>query len=186
MKERIHEKWKVRDIVFLAILSAVATCTAAVMAIVSQIYIFGLAQVATALQFSLFPAIALMKIRKPGCILFFCVFTGVVETFMSPVMGFSSFLTGIIIELLVWAIFRGYENDRAVFVASWLVIPMTLPFNLLYYRLFSREFMNLFFGSGLQAAAIGCVIAAVALSALGSFLGIKISRELIKAGVMKK
>jgi predicted neutral ceramidase superfamily lipid hydrolase len=69
MTNKIFEKFKVKDIVFLAIISAVALCTAAVMAVVSHIYIFGLAQLVTAFQFSFFLAIALMKesfqVRKP-------------------------------------------------------------------------------------------------------------------------
>lgn len=186
MKQSYLQKWTVRDVVFLAILSAVATCTAAVMAIVSHIYIFGLAQLVTALQFSLFPAIALMKVRKPGAILFFACFTGIVELFMAPVMFFSSIITGIVIELLVWLVFRGFDSDRAVFVAAWLFIPVTLPLNLLYYRLFSSELYQAFFSDGLKILCIVFVVGAFAVAALGSALGVKISRELTKAGVLKR
>lgn len=186
MSNSTFSHFTVRDIVFLAIISAVATCTAAVMAVVAHIYIFGLAQLVTALQFSLFPAIALMKVRKPGCILFFAIFTGIVELFMAPVMFFSSLITGIVIEVLIYLIFKGYENDKAVFFASWLFIPFTLPLNLLYYRLFSSELYDAFFGSGFQILAVVFVLAAIIVSALGAFLGIKISKELTKAGVLKR
>ncbi len=186
MRKQIFEKFTVKDIVFLAIISAVATCTAAVMAVVSQIYIFGLAQLVTALQFSLFPAIALVKTRKVGSVLFFAVFTGLVELFMAPVMFFSSLITGLVIELLVVFIFGGYQEDKAVFFAAWLFIPLTMPLNLLYYRLFSAELYDLFFGSGFQVLAVVFVVAAIAVSALGSFLGIRIGGELKRAGVLKK
>lgn len=186
MKQSYLQKLTVRDIVFLAILSAVATCTAAVMAIVAHIYIFGLAQLVTALQFSLFPAIALMKVRKPGAVLFFACFTGIVELFMAPVMFFSSIITGLVIEVLVWLVFKGYESNRAVFFAAWLFIPLTLPLNLLYYRLFSAELFSAFFGGGLQVLCVVFVLAAIAVAALGAALGVKISRELMKAGVLKK
>lgn len=187
MKERkVFERFTVKDVVFLAIISAVATCTAAVMAIVSQTYIFGLAQLATALQFSLFPAVALMKVRKVGTVMFFAVFTGIVELFMAPVMFFSSLFTGLLLELATVLVFKGYHSDKAVFLVSWLFIPLTLPLNLVYYMCFSKELFDLFFGSGFQAVAAVCMAAAVAVSALGAFLGIKISRELKKAGVMKK
>lgn len=185
MKEKIFKKFTVKDVVFLAIISAVTVCTAAVMAIVSHIYIWGLAQLVTALQFSLFPAIALMKTRKVGSVMFLAVFTGLVELFMAPVMFFSSIITGILLELLVVLIFKGYESNKAVFFASWLFIPVTLPFNLLYYRLFSADMYNLFFGSGFKLVSLACVIGAIAVSALGAFLGIKISKELKKAGVLK-
>lgn len=186
MKTKVFEKLTVKDVVFLAILSAVATCTAAVMAVVSQIHIFGLAQLVTALQFSLFPAVALMKVRKVGSILFFAVFTGIVELFMAPVMFFSSVLSGLVLEVLATVIFKGYQSDKAVFFVAWLFIPLTLPLNLLYYICFAGDMFQQFFGAGLQAAAVVCVLAAVAVSALGAFLGIKISRELKKAGVLKR
>ena len=180
------QKFTVRDVVFLAILSAVATCTAAVMAIVAHIYIFGLAQLVTALQFSLFPAIALMKVRKPGALLFFAVFTGLVELFMAPVMFFSSLICGLVLEALAGLIFRGFQSDRAVFFAAWLFIPCTLPLNLLYYRLFSPELYSAFFSGGLQVLAVVFVAGAVAAASLGAFLGIRISRELTRAGAMKR
>ena len=186
MKTKVFQKMTVKDVVFLAILSAVATCTAAVMAVVSQIHIFGLAQLVTALQFSLFPAVALMKVRKVGSILFFAVFTGIVELFMAPVMFFSSILTGLLLEVLAVLIFKGYQSDKAVFFASWLFIPLTLPFNLIYYICFAGDMFQQFFGLGLQMAAMACVLAAVAVSTLGAFLGIKISQELQKAGVLKR
>ncbi|MCR4742455.1 MAG: MptD family putative ECF transporter S component [Treponema sp.] len=186
MSDKIFEKFTVKDIIFLAIISAVALCTAAVMAIVSHIYIFGLAQLVTAFQFSLFPAIALMKVRKTGSILFFSLFTGLFELFMAPVMFVSSLLTGLILEILIILIFRGYKSNKAVFFASWLLIPMTLPFNALYYRLFSKEMFDLFFGQGFQILALVFVLASILVAALGSFLGIKISKELTKAGVLKQ
>lgn len=185
LQSKIFEKFTVKDIVFMAIISAVALCTAAVMAVVSHIYIFGLAQLVTGLQFSLFPAVALMKVRKPGTLFIFAFLTGIFELFMAPVMFFSSILTGLILEILVILIFRGYKSNKAVFFASWLFIPATLPFNLLYYRLFSKELWDLFFGSGFKILAVVFVVGTFAVCALGSFLGIKISKELKKAGVLK-
>lgn len=186
MKKAYFQKFTVRDVVFLAIISAVAVCTSAVMAIVAHTYIFGLAQLVTALQLSLFPAIALMKVRKPGTILFIALFTGVIELFMSPVMFFSSAIAGILCELLAGIIFRGFENDKAVFMASWLFVPLMMPLNIIYYRLFSEELFDAFFGGGLQMLAFIFVAGAIAVAALGAFLGVKISRELIRAGILRK
>ena len=64
MSDSVFDSFKVKDIVFLALISAVALCTAAVMAIVAHIYIYGLAQLVTAFQFAFFSAIAIMKVRK--------------------------------------------------------------------------------------------------------------------------
>ena len=64
MKEKGFEKFKVKDIVFLAIIAAVTLCTCAVMPLVAslQTVVFGIAQVVTALQISVFFTIGLMKI----------------------------------------------------------------------------------------------------------------------------
>ncbi len=186
MNNKVLQKLLVKDVVFLAIISAVATCTAAVMAFVANIYIFGLAQLVTGFQFSLFLAIALMKVRKPGTMMIFALLTGLVELFMAPVMFISSLLAGLILELLVIFVFKGYESNKPVFIASWLFLPLTLPFNLIYYFLISKHYVEKFFGSGFMIVSLVCVVGAIVVSALGAFLGIKISKELKKAGVMKK
>ena len=88
MKEPLFERFTVKDIVFLAVISAVAICTSAVMPLVAHIYIFGLAQTVTALQNSLFPSIALFKIRKRGTVFFFTLLMGIIQLFMAPLMFF--------------------------------------------------------------------------------------------------
>ena len=187
MKEKSGTRrgFTVKDIVFLAVISAITVCTAAVMAIVSHIYIFGLAQLVTALQFSLFPAIALSKVRKPGSLLLFAVFTGIILLFMAPVMFFSNLITGLVLEVICNLVCGGYEKKSTVFVAGWLFVPLTLPLNLLYYRMFGQEYWDLFFHSGVQVLSIVFVIATILVTALGAFLGLKIGGELKKAGVLK-
>lgn len=184
---KIFEKFAVKDIVFMAIIAAVALCTSAVMAIVAHIYIYGLAQLVTSFQMAFFLSIALMKVRKAGTVFIFALFTGLFELFMAPVMFVSSLLTGLILEAIILAIFKGYkESTKPIFIVSMLYIPFTMPFNLLYYRLFSSEMWDLFFGSGFKYASIVCILGAFAVGALGALLGIKISKELSKAGVLKK
>ena len=64
MKQKVFAPLKVKDVVFLAIISAVTLCTCAVMPLVASLQpvIFGIAQVVTGLQISIFFAIGLMKI----------------------------------------------------------------------------------------------------------------------------
>ena len=78
MKEKMFEPFKVKDIVFLAIISAVTLCTCAVMPLVAslQTVVFGIAQVVTGLQISIFFAIGLMKVRKPGALFIMALLTG--------------------------------------------------------------------------------------------------------------
>ena len=106
MEKKIFEPFKVKDIVFMALLSAVALCTASVMAIVAHIYIYGLAQLVTAFQFAFFSSIALMKVRKVGTLFIFGLFTGLFELFMAPVMFISSVLTALLLECIVVLLFK--------------------------------------------------------------------------------
>ena len=186
-KKSYFQKFQVRDIVFLAIVSAIALVTCGVMPLVIPYLtvIFGIAQLVTGLQLSLFYAIGLAKVRKPGSLLIMTLFTGLIQLAMSPPMFITTIVTGVFSELLVGLIFHGYEKDGAVFFGAMIVTPLTLPFNYLY---------NLWFGKKALAAVaaksvgmtIGMSAAVIAVSALGAFLGMKIFRELQKSGALKK
>jgi len=68
MNHRYLQKFQIKDVVFLAIMSAVALATCAVMPLVISLQplIFGISQLVTALQIGVFFAIGLYKVRKPG------------------------------------------------------------------------------------------------------------------------
>lgn len=187
MKEKIFEPFKVKDIVFLAIISAVTLCTCAVMPLVSslQTVIFGIAQLITSLQISVFFAIGLMKIRKTGTLFIMSLLTGLFQLMMAPPMFFSNIIIGLVLEILVVLIFKGYKKNSAVFFAVLLYNPLSLPFNYLYNLLFGREAMAAVATKAPWITA-GMSLAVVALSALGAWIGIKISKELKKSGAMKK
>lgn len=187
MKNKIFEPFQVKDIVFLAIISAVALCTCAVMPLVAslQTVIFGIAQVVTSLQISVFFAIGLMKIRKQGSLFIMALLTGLFQLLMAPPMFFSNIIIGLIIELLVALIFHGYKTNTAVFFAVLVYNPLSLPFNYLYNLLFGREAMAAV-ATKAPWITVGMTLAVVALSALGAWVGIRISEELKKAGALKK
>jgi hypothetical protein len=187
MKEKIFEPFKVKDIVFLAIISAVTLCTCAVMPLVAslQTVIFGIAQLITSLQISIFFAIGLMKIRKTGALFIMSLLTGIFQLLMSPPMFFSNIIIGFILEVLVILIFHGYKKNSAVFFAVVLYNPLSLPFNYLYNLLFGREAMTAV-ATKAPWITVGMSLAVIALSALGAWIGIKISKELKKSGAMKK
>lgn len=187
MKEKIFEPFKVKDIVFLAIISAVTLCTCAVMPLVAslQTVVFGIAQVVTGLQISIFFAIGLMKVKKPGALFIMALLTGLFQLLMAPPMFFSNLVVGLLLEILVLLVFRGYKKDRAVFLAVLLYNPLSLPFNYLYNLLFGREAMAAV-ATKASWITVGMSLAVVAISALGAWIGIKISKELKKSGAMKK
>lgn len=187
MKVKIFEPFKVKDIVFLAIISAITLCTCAVMPLVGslQTVIFGIAQVVTSLQISVFFAIGLMKIRKTGSLFIMSLLTGLFQLMMAPPMFFSNIVIGLFLEIFVVLIFKGYKKDSAVFFAVTLYNPLSLPFNYLYNLLFGREAMATV-ATKAPWITVGMSIAVIAISALGAFIGIKISKELKKSGAMKR
>ncbi len=190
-KEKIFQKYKIKDIVFLAIISAIMLLTGAFMPLVSNIPIFGIIELCLGVQFSLFPAIGMMKVRKPSALLFMSFFSGIVLIFMNTIMFFCLLLCALICEALTLLIFRGYKSDWASFFAATLYMPLTLPFLYLWYKFFysftgeEGEAVSAFIGSDV-GTAIGMSVAVIAVCALGAFIGIIVTRELKKAGVIKK
>ncbi|MCC8357132.1 MAG: hypothetical protein LJU34_04685 [Oscillospiraceae bacterium] len=55
--------YQIKDIVFLAIMSAVVLVTSSFMPLLLHIPVFGIIQIGLGLQFSMFPAIGLAKVR---------------------------------------------------------------------------------------------------------------------------
>ena len=68
--KKIFKKYKIKDIVFLAIITACTLITGAVMPLLVNVPLFGIVQLGLGLQFSIFPVIGMMKVRKPGALLF--------------------------------------------------------------------------------------------------------------------
>lgn len=190
-ENKVFRKYKIKDIVFLAIMAACMLVTGAIMPLVGQIPVFGIIQVCLGLQFSIFPVIGMMKVRKPGALLFMSLCCGVVLVFMNTVMFVCLLICAVIAEGLVLLIFRGYKKDGACLLAGTLYFPVTLPFLYIYYRfLYSwtgeeGQAVNAFIGSS-AGMAVGMSIAVLAICFVGALIGVIISRELKKSGVMKK
>ncbi len=190
-KHKIFEKYKIRDIVFLAIMTACTLITGAIMPLLVNVPLFGIIQLGLGLQFSLFPVIGMMKVKKPGCLLFQSIFISVFLIFMFPPMAMLM-VCALICELLVLAIFRGYKNDWACVLAGTLYMPLTIPFLFMYYRCFytvtgsEKSAVSMFIGGSEWWVILLISLAVVALCFVGSVIGMVISRELKKAGVLKK
>ena len=70
-------KYKIKDIVFLAVITACTLITGAVMPLLVNVPLFGIIQLGLGLQFSVFPVIGMMKVRKPGALLLQAIFISV-------------------------------------------------------------------------------------------------------------
>lgn len=188
---KLFRKYKIKDIVFLAIMAACMLVTGAIMPLVGQIPLFGIVQLCLGLQFSVFPVIGMMKVRKAGALVFMSLCCGVLLVFMSPLMFFSILLCALIAEALTGVIFRSYKRDGACLFAGTIYFPCSLPFLYVYYNFLytvtseSGEAVSAFVGAS-PAVAIGMSAAVLAVCFVGALVGMLVSRELRKSGVMKK
>ena len=189
--KKIFKKYKIKDIVFLAIITACTLITGAVMPLLVNVPLFGIVQLGLGLQFSVFPVIGMMKVRKPGALLFQSIFISVFLIFMFPPMALIV-VCALIAETLAILIFRGYRSDWACVFAGTLYMPLTLPLMWLYYNAFytvtgeEKAATSMFLGGANPGVVVGISIAVVALCFVGSVVGMLIARELKKAGVLKK
>ena len=189
--KKIFKKYKIKVIVFLAIITACTLITGAVMPLLVNVPLFGIVQLGLGLQFSIFPVIGMMKVRKPGALLLQSIFIAMILVFMFPPMVMIV-LCGLIAETLSLLIFRSYKNDWACVVAGTLYLPMTIPFLYFYYRFFytvteeGKTGLSIFLADSNPWVVAGISCAIVALCFVGSVIGMVVSRELKKAGVLKK
>lgn len=188
---KFFKKYKIKDIVFLAIMTACTLITGAVMPLLVNVPLFGIVQLGLGLQFSIFPVIGMMKVRKPGSLFFQSIFIAVFLVFMFPPMSMIV-LCGLVAESIAMLIFHGYKNDWACVVAGTLYLPMTIPFLYFYYRFFytvtenGQTGVSIFLAGSNPWVVAGISCAIVALCFVGSVIGMVVSRELKKAGVLKK
>lgn len=185
-KKKLFQAFKAKDIVFLAIISAVMLLTSSIMPLVAHVPVFGVIQVCLGIQFSLFPAIGLMKVRKPGALLFVSVFSGIVLIFMNTIMFACLAFCAILCEALVLLFFRGYAKDGACFLGAALYLPMSLPFLYVWYQIIGGEDTVATYANSNPLLSVGMSAAVIAVCFLGAFLGVRISRELRRAGALKK
>lgn len=188
---KFFKKYKIKDIVFLAIMTACTLITGAVMPLLVNVPLFGIVQLGLGLQFSIFPVIGMMKVRKPGALFFQSIFIAVFLVFMFPPMSMIV-LCGLVAEGIAMLIFHGYKSDWACVVAGTLYLPMTIPFLYFYYRFFytvteeGKTGLSIFLADSNPWVVAGISCAIVALCFVGSVIGLVVSRELKKAGVLKK
>lgn len=188
---KIFKKFKIKDIVFLAIMAAVTFVTSGFMPLLAKVNYFGIIQVGLGLQFSIFPTIGMLKVKKTGSLLFMALCTGVIMAFMNTVMFFCVVICALIVEALVILIFRGYKSNWASFFAGALFFPLTLPFLYVYYNFMFTAIdsagaaVQAFVGSSV-GEAVGMSAAVVVICVIGATLGMLIMRELRKSGAIKK
>lgn len=182
--KKIFKKFQVKDFVFLAVLSAAMTlCSGITMPLVMHTTVFGLRNMAAAPIYSIFVAIGLMKVRKPGALTIIGLFSGAPLVFFSTVMFFNNFISAIIAELVMLLIFRGYEKKSSVFVTTGIYMPLSLPISVLFSLWLNGQSYDQLTAN--PKISVLTSIGTIALAFLGAAIGMKIAAELQKAGKLK-
>lgn len=182
--KKIFKKFQVKDFVFLAVLSAAMTlCGGITMPLVMHTTVFGLRNMAAAPIYSIFVAIGLMKVRKPGALTIIGLFSGAPLIFFSTVMFFNNFVSAIIAELIMLLIFRGYQKKASIFITTGIYMPFSLPISVLFSLwLNGQSYAQL---TANPKISVLTSIGTIALAFLGAAIGMKIAAELQKAGKLK-
>lgn len=187
---RVFQKYSIRDIVFLAIITCCTLVTGAIMPLLVNVPLFGIIQLGLGIQFSLFPVIGMMKVRKPFALLLQSVFISIFLVFMFPPMVLI-IACALVAEALTLLIFHGYKSDWACVFSGTLYMPLTLPLLYMYYNVFytvsgeEKAAVSMFIGGGNVGLIIGITIGVIAVCFVGSLVGMIIARELKKAGKLK-
>ena len=182
--KKIFKKFQVKDFVFLAVLSAAMTlCGGITMPLVMHTILFGLRNMAAAPIYSIFIAIGLMKVRKPGALTIIGLFSGAPLVFFSTVMFFNNFVSAVIAELIMLLIFKGYKKKSAVFVTTSIYMPLSLPVSVLFSIWLNGQSYEQLIAK--PVVSVLTSIGTIALAFLGSAIGMKIANELQKAGKLK-
>ena len=175
------QKFTMKDIVFLAILSAALTIVSGLtMPLVMMVTLFGVRNLVAAPIYGVFTMIALLKVRKPGALMIVSLFHGVVLLMMAPVMFFNMIVGSFAAELFVLLIYKNYESDKAIKLLCGIFIPFTLPTTII----FSMLLNGLTFSQVVEKPVVSIFIClgTIILSFLGVKIGGKIGLELKKAG----
>lgn len=182
--KKVFKKFQVKDFVFLAVLSAAMTlCGGITMPLVMHTTVFGLRNMAAAPIYSIFIAIGLMKVRKPGALTVIGLFSGAPLIFFSTVMFFNNFISAIFAELIMLLIFRGYEKKSAVLVTTGIYMPLSLPVSVLFSLWLNGQSYEQLIAN--PKVSVLTSIGTIVLAFVGSAIGMKISAELQKAGKLK-
>ena len=181
-ESKMFRRYKIKDIVFLAIITACTLVTSAIMPLLIHVPVFGIIQLGLGLQFSIFPVIGLMKVRKAGSMTIIGIFIALFLVMMFPPMALIA-VCAVVVELIVFAIFRSYKNDWACVMAGTLWLYYNVNYTVTGAE---NEAVTMFLGATDPWVIVGMTAAIVALCFVGSVVGMIISRELKKAGVLKK
>lgn len=181
-KEKLFQKFSIKDIVYLSIISILSILGSSVMMLVVPLVtqIYGIAQLVTSFQVSILFSIGLFKVKKPGSILYMALFMGAVMVFISWIMFVVFLVAGIITEALGLLIFRTNNSSLSVIVKTTFFMPLTLPLNFLLNLMLAEE-VQIKLITKVPWITVVVTLSVVLISLIASILGALISKEIKKA-----
>lgn len=180
----MFKRFKMKDIVFLAIISTLLLIASGViMPIVMFTNKFALRQVLASPIFAIFTVIALKKVPKIGSITIIGILTGSFLLLMSPIMFFNNIVGAIITEILIVILFRNYNSNKSILFAASVYMPITVPVSLIY--AVTMEGSSILEKIKNPTTAIVYTVISLILGIIGAKLGMKIAGELQKAGKLQ-
>jgi energy-coupling factor transport system substrate-specific component len=179
------KKFSIKDIIFMAIITAAMLVVGFLtipLAFATQVP--GMPMVFSALPYAFFLTIVAYKIRKTGTIFIIALLNALVLLMMSLVMFSQSIIAGILCELVILICFaERYQSDRAIMIAAALFQVFVIPVSLLVSLVLANPTLDEYLASPwlLLPVTLGTLV----LGIIGAILGLRVAKELKKAGVLK-
>lgn len=181
MKKIKFEKFTIKDIVFLAVITAVTLLASGPVApLVMTVTKLGTQAFAMALPFSIFTSVGLRKVKKAGSLTIIGLFSGLFLLLMAPVMFFNQFVATLLSEGLALMLFKTYKDKITVLFSSGLFSFFTIPTTAAVNILLKDSSVSQQIGNPITFVLL--VLGAIVLGFLGATIGNKIADELQKAG----
>jgi len=175
------QKFTVREIIFIAILSGALTLAGLVtMPLVMSVTLFGARNLVSSIFYGFFAIIGIMKVRKFGTLTLMGLFHASILLFMAPVMFFTVFFGAMASEILTLIIFRSYEIRQARILAATMFIPFTMPSTLIFTMMIHGMTLQEILSNPILAVLF--TFGTIILGFVSSRVGEKAGLELKKAG----
>lgn len=184
-KEISMQKFSVKDVIFMAVIAAamlVIGFLTVPLAFATQIP--GMPMVFSALPYAFFLTIAAYRVRKVGTIFLIALFNALVLLMMSLVMFSQSVITGILCELVIFFGFKErYHSDRGIMTGAALFQVFVIPVSFLVSFVLANPTLDEYLAN--LWVILPITVGTLLLGAVGSVLGLRVAKELKKAGVLK-
>jgi energy-coupling factor transport system substrate-specific component len=175
----------VKDIIFMAIITAAMLVIGFLtipLAFATQLP--AMPMLFSALPYAFFLTIAAYKIRKTGTIFMIALLNGLVLLMMSLVMFTQSVITGLLCELVIYFGFRErYQSDRGIMTGAAFFQVFVIPVSFLVSFILASDSLDQYLASPWIILPVS--LGTFALGVFGAVLGLRVAKELRKAGVLK-